>query len=276
MTARGDVDLVLREWMAATAHVFEPDGLHDGVVARVPTIRQRPGWLAGRAARGFGRAGRVSARGMTLVAAATAITVAALVWSLMPGAVVPDASETPAPSTVQPSRPGMGRAEQFFPPFDYVIPEGSRLVPVNGDDHLHMIRWVVGAERGITVASGQEPWAHSPTGHLVLGVEPERVLRRLRELGKLDLGPVTPFELDGIPALATTVDDPEATDIHATNEGLPWRNYFPLREPCRLIVASVDGNVVFITIWARTAEERDAFTPTALEFVNSIDFDFEP
>ena len=63
MTARGDLDLVLSEWMAATAHVVEPEGLHDGVVARVPSIRQRPGWLAGRAARGFGQGGGASSVG---------------------------------------------------------------------------------------------------------------------------------------------------------------------------------------------------------------------
>ena len=102
MTARGDFDLVLGEWMAATAHVAEPEGLHDGVVAEIPSIRQRPAWLAGRAARGFGQGGRASARGLSLVAVVAAITIGGLVWSLMPGSVVPNPSASP-PGVVPPS-----------------------------------------------------------------------------------------------------------------------------------------------------------------------------
>ena len=283
MTARGDLDLVLSEWMAASAHVVEPQGLHDGVVARVPTIRQRPGWLAGRAARGYGRRGRAMGRGTSLLAAAVAITVGGLVWSVMPGAIVPNPSASPGvvvppsmfPSptpSVAPPSPGLGRAEGFVTPFDYVIPAGSGLAPVDGVDHHHMIRWAVGRDHGVTVAASDQPSAHSSTGRFTVEGEPAEVLGRLRNLAGLDYGPVTPVELDGRPALATTIDDRDATDIHVVYDAEPGERYFTLDDPCRLMVASVGGNVVFITIWGKTTEERDSFMPTAMEFVNSIQF----
>ncbi len=42
--------------------------------------------------------------------------------------------------------------------------------------------------------------------------------------------------------------------------------------PSRLIVSEVDGSTIFIVIWARTAQELEAWLPIADEFVESIHF----
>jgi hypothetical protein len=92
----------------------------------------------------------------------------------------------------------------------------------------------------------------------------------------VDLTDITPVALGDRSGLAASIADHAAGDIHLSGglEGLvgPTPDAVGLTDPNRLIVANVDGKVMFVVIWARTAEGLEAFLPTAMEFVDSIHF----
>ena len=185
-----------------------------------------------------------------------------------------------------------GRTAQFVVPFDYEVPAGSGLARSKDDPHAQFAAWVdgeespapsqlyagqsvdSGVERGIVVAAGPEPWAHGSVGRFYLGTDPADVLADLRDTAGIDLDPVTPMQLDGRPAQAAFIRDHAASDIHVKGPitGLTSGPFVILNQPCRLIVSQVNGQVVFVVVWAQTAEGLEAFLPTAMGFVDSIHF----
>ena len=302
MTARNDLDLVLHEWFATTAHEVAPTGLHDNAIERVRASGQQPAWIARLGVPGVSRQGRASA--LVPMGAILAVVALALVWAATFGGTgpSPSGSVTPSPSpslTQEPSPSSEPDAMSFFTaPFDFTIPPGSGLVPAADGPHQHRIAWVVGQEqpspsqayggqapesgvdRGIIVASADRPWAHSDGGRYFLKTAPAGLLSDLADTSGAHLGPITAIDLDGRPALAATVLDYAQNDIHLSGGlgGLigSTPDAFGLGMPCRLIVANVDGQVVFVLAWARTPEDLDGFLPTAAQFVDSMRFTGQP
>ena len=311
MTARDDLDLVLREWFAATAHVVEPLELHEAAVGRIRSARQMPRWLA-RPRGGYPVHDRGLLRPAFLLGVLAALTGAALVAGILPAGFlrqVPDREPAPshsqpqASSTSSPSQPEASRATptdaevpepapSFSQPFDYVIPPGSGLVPAADGPHPNRIAWVVGTEttgedliyggqaegsgvdRGILVATATRPWAHAETGRYYLRTAPADLLEDLTLVSGAAHRPITPVNLGGRPALAMVITQYGQNDIHLVGgiSGFATADTFGLGNPSQLIVADVDGQVVFVTAWAWSESDLDAFLPTANQFVDSIRF----
>lgn len=137
----------------------------------------------------------------------------------------------------------------------------------------------VGA-KGIIVASAEQAWAHGNGGRFNVQTAPPRFIDDLRENGRVPMSVVAQTTLAGYPALTVmllgTGDvGADITDVHVTANtplaGLTGDNVL-LSVPSRLIVADIDGDTVFVLIWARTAADLDAWMPAANEFVESIQF----
>jgi hypothetical protein len=79
--------------------------------------------------------------------------------------------------------------------------------------------------------------------------------------------------VDGRPALIATLPGHSGSDIHVDGQmrGLGG-TYVMVNMPSRLMVSEVDGETVFILIWARTDQELERWLPVADEFVASIHF----
>ena len=86
-------------------------------------------------------------------------------------------------------------------------------------------------------------------------------------------GPSAPFTLASHPALLADIESsPCPFDIHVV-PGLPSENtYVEFPGGSRLILADVQGTVVGVLIWAERPQELEDWRPTAMEFVESIQF----
>ena len=298
MTARDDFDLVLHDWFATTAHEAAPAGLHDGAMGRVRGGRQRPTWVARLGAPA--RTGRQRALVLIPAAAIVALAAMAILWGAAFIGVGPSPSPSPTPSSsAVATTPSAASVEPdgmaaFMLPFDYTIPAGSGLVPAADGGFGHRIAWVVGEEkpkpsqtyggqapgssvdRGIIVAVSERPWAHSDGGRYFLQTAPADLLNDLSGTSGGQLGPITPVDLDGRPAMATTIAAYPQNDIHLTGGlgGLVGDNpdAIGLSNPSRLVVGNVGGQVVLVLAWARTQTDLDDFLPVAAQFVDSIHF----
>jgi hypothetical protein len=186
--------------------------------------------------------------------------------------------------------------EWFLRPFEYAIPAASALRPAADGPHYDAIAWVEGGNfprginedppyggqlpgsggvRGIIVATGEHAWSHGTEGRFFLRPAPAEFIADLRDTAGVDMGPVAEATLDGRPALTTMITGPGGNDIHVDGPitGLTFGHLFVLlTPPTRLIVTEVDGETIFVLIWARTLDDLNAWMPVADEFIASIHF----
>jgi len=200
----------------------------------------------------------------------------------------------------QTDRTPMATAADFLRPFTYAPPADDAFKSV-GEQSREMIAWVLfpdqpgrldpdvaaterqpGASgaKGIIVASAEQAWAHGNGGRFNVQTAPAGFIADLRDIGGVPMRAVADTTLAGYPALtvmllATGVVGADITDVHVTANtslsGLTTDNVV-LNLPARLIVADIDGDTVFVLIWARTTADLDAWMPIANEFVESIRF----
>lgn len=198
--------------------------------------------------------------------------------------------QDPAPET----------AEWFVRPFEYALPAASGLRPVAGGPHRAAIAWVVGPDlpppsddpvdggvlpdyggqrpdsgnvRGVIVASGERAWSHAG-GRFQIDPAPAAFVADLRDRFGVAMGPIVETTLDGRPAVTTVLTGTTGNDIHVDEPmtGLATGPFVLLDNPARLIVTEVDGETVFVLVWARTTADLEAWMPVADGFVDSIHF----
>jgi hypothetical protein len=102
----------------------------------------------------------------------------------------------------------------------------------------------------------------------------EEVFEKLHGLSRW-VGSRTPTTLASYPALVADIDSSTSTcgfDIHVVKGPSIPPNYVPFEGRSRLILADVQGIVVGVQIWAEEPDELDAWLPTAMDFVESIEF----
>jgi len=181
----------------------------------------------------------------------------------------------------------------FFRHFEYAFPVDSAMHASNNADPA-MVAWAGGPDtwdgatldtedgssqphrrqvRGVVIGRGGETWSHGNGGRFMLRTPPAEFLTDLRDTANVPMGPIQQTKLDGRAALTVMLPGTGGTDIHVTGrtQGLGGI-YVRVTMPSRLIVSELDGDTVFVFIWARTAQELDKCVPMADEFVTSIHF----
>ena len=185
-------------------------------------------------------------------------------------------------------------AATFVRPFDYVAPaDGSIRLSLGGRGA--MVAWVSGPDfppepstdgfnagqqpfpsqrRGIIVGSAEAAWGHGGSGRFTLKTDPRAFLTDLRDIAGVQMSDITATTLAGKPALTATLSGVGGTDIHVSGsmQGLTTGNFAMLNNPSRLTVADIDGVTVFVLVWARTAEDLDAWLPEADGFIGTFRF----
>ena len=181
----------------------------------------------------------------------------------------------------------------FFRHFEYAVPVDSDM-RISGNASGEMVAWAGGPDtwegatmdaadgssqphphqvRGVVIGRGGEAWSHGNGGRFLLRTAPAEFLTDLRDTANVPMGPIGRMTLDGSEALTVTLPGTGGTDIHVSGRTLALNGtYVRVTMPSRLIVGEVDGDTVFVFIWARTAEELDRWMPVADEFVASIHF----
>ncbi len=192
--------------------------------------------------------------------------------------------EDPTPKELQP---------RFFRHFEFAIPLDSAM-RISGNASPEMVAWAGGPDtwpvatnetafgwsqphpgqvRGVVIGRGGEAWSHENDGRFMLRTAPAEFLADLRDTANTPMGPIGETTLDGWPALTVMLPGTGGSDIHVTGRmlGLSGTSV-QVTMPSRLIVSEVDGSLIFILTWARTAQELDRWLPLADEFVQSIHF----
>jgi len=192
-------------------------------------------------------------------------------------------------------------AEWFVRPFEYAIPAGSGLRPVADGPHRDVIGWFEGSDvplgpsadpllggvipdfggqrpdsgiaRGVIVGSGEKAWSHAGDRFFISPM-PAAFVADLRDRFGVGMGPIVEASLDGRPAVSTVLTGTGDNDIHVSGPitGLVSQPFVLVINPARLIVTEVDGETIFILIWARTTADLDAWMPVADQFIRSIHF----
>ena len=255
--------------------------LRGPILTATRSERQRRGWRVGHPV----LVHPWLARALLLAAVVTAIAGLGLIGS----------------SALQTDQAQRGTAAEFLRPFTYARPADEAFKSVGGGSR-NMVAWVLLPDRpgrpdpshsatarqpsisgvkGIVVASAGQAWAHGNGGRFNVQRAPSGFIADLRDVGRVPMGAVADTTLAGYPALTvmllgTDVVGADITDVHVTANtplsGLTGDNVL-LNLPSRLIVADIDGETIFILIWARTPDDLVAWLPTAESFVDSIHFD---
>ena len=191
--------------------------------------------------------------------------------------------------------------EWFERPFEYAIPAGSAMRPAADGPHRAVIAWVEGPDvspgpspdplegqtltdygeqrpasgkvRGIIIGSGERAWSHAAS-RFFLNPAPAAFIADLRDRSGVAMGPIVETSLDGRPALTTVLAGTANNDIHVDSPitGFASGPFVLVNDPARLIVTEVDGETIFILIWARTPADLEAWMPVADQFIRSIHF----
>jgi hypothetical protein len=186
-----------------------------------------------------------------------------------------------------------GTAASFVRPFDFVIPTVDRLrLRIEGSG---MVAWTNGPDlsptpspdsvssgrqpspserRGIIVGSADSAWSHGGGGRFMLKTEPHAFLTDLHDNAGVQMSDINEATLGGRPALTVLLSGAGGTDIHVSGgmQGLASGPYALVNLPSRLTVADIDGVTVFVLVWARTADDLDAWLPEADAFIGSFRF----
>ena len=256
-------------------------------LVRVRRTRQQPRWLATLTTSGLARADDRPPATLAVRTFASAVLIGLL---LVVGAVA--IGGLPSQTPVQIVSPM--RADTFIVPFEYDIPAGSALRPVSSWQGRQATAWVEGTDpdsiyggqtqersnqHGIIVASAVGTSTHSCTrdqgqGRRALRSAPADFLSDLQLVAGASMGTVETSSIDGHPALISDIDSEGECadgDVHVAG-GPPLADYIKLSMPARILTADVDGQPIFVVIWARTSEDLASFMPTANAFVDSIHF----
>jgi hypothetical protein len=290
MTMHDDPARLPRVTDAAIAAMFERRsrrgdgaGLRDLILTATTTTAQERRWYP----RNRTRFPRPIAYAFIAALLVLAIVALALIAA---GAFRHDSAPTPTQT-----------AEWFVRPFEYAIPAGSGLRPVADGPHRDVIGWVEdsdgppahsadpllggvtpdfggqrpesGIARGIIVGSGEKAWSHAGD-RFFISPTPAAFIADLRDRSGVAMGPIVETSLDGRPALTTVLAGTASNDIHVDGSitGLNFGPFVLVNNPARLTVTEVDGETIFILIWARTTTDLDAWMPVADRFVDSIHF----
>ena len=287
MTTTSDTDFIVAEWIHTSAPPAAPRGLHEVTLVRVRRTRQQPRWLATLTTSGLARADDRPPATLAVRTFASAVLIGLL---LVVGAVA--IGGLPSQTPVQIVSPM--RADTFIVPFEYDIPAGSALRPVSSWQGRQATAWVEGTDpdsiyggqtqersnqHGIIVASAVGTSTHSCTrdqgqGRRALRSAPADFLSDLQLVAGASMGTVETSSIDGHPALISDIDSEGECadgDVHVAG-GPPLADYIKLSMPARILTADVDGQPIFVVIWARTSEDLASFMPTANAFVDSIHF----
>jgi hypothetical protein len=287
MTMHDDPARLPRVTDAAIAAMFDQrarrgdtSGLRDLILATTTTTAQERRWYP------QGRALVPRPLAFAFIAALLALAVVALAL-LGSGAIRQD----PGPKAT---------TEWFERPFEYAIPAGSGLRLAADGPRRAVIAWIVGPHlpppsndpvqggvvpdfggqrpdsgdvRGVIVASGERAWSHAGDRYF-LDPAPAAFIADLRDRSGVAMGPIVETSLDGRPALTTVLTGTGENDIHVDGPttGLVSGPFVLVNNPARLTVTEVDGETIFLLIWARTTTDLDAWMPVADSFVDSIHF----
>jgi hypothetical protein len=289
MTATFEFDRLLESVLAADGPQTVPATVVEAALTQSRTLKQRrprvsvldrQAWPAGRRALPSGSRPIPSAlvRVLLMALIATALIALGVVGSAL-------LREDPVPKQLN---------SRFFRDFEYAIPVESTM-RVSAISRLEMVAWVDGPDlwpiatgeegaggggepqpgqvRGVVIGSGGEAWSHGNGGRFMLRTAPAEFLTDLRDTAHTPMGPIEQTTLDGSPALTVMLPGTGGSDIHVTGRMLGLSGtYVQVTMPSRLIVSEVDGDTIFVLIWARTAQVLEAWLPVADEFVESIHF----
>ena len=165
-----------------------------------------------------------------------------------------------------------GASLEFAVPFDHANPSDSGLTLEMATRRQYRFE---APTRGIVMfALGPDAYAHYCEAREAATGTPEQVLESLRRLTG-GVGASAPMTLTSYPALATDINATSCLDIHVRQGPSLEENYVKFHEPSRLILADVQGVLVGVQIWAGQPDELEAWLPTAMEFVESIEFSNE-
>jgi hypothetical protein len=286
MTATFDFDRLLESVLDAGGAQVVPQTVVDAAVATARHTDQRRPHVAVLDRRAWPGRGLAN-RSIPMLPGLTRVLLLALLASALVALGVVGAAllrEDRTPKELQ---------STFFRHFEYRIPVNSAM-HVSGNAAPEMVAWAGGADtwdaatsdiadgssqphprqvRGVVIGRGGETWSHGNGGRFMLRTAPADFLRDLRDIANTSMGPIQQTTLDGRPALAVMLPGTSGSDIHVTGrmQGLSG-TYVRVTMPSRLIVSELDGDTVFVFIWARTTEELDTWMPVANEFVGSIHF----
>ena len=266
-------DAAIREMFDRRARQAGTEDLRPLILAATAGERQRHGWQSALRS--------IFPSGPARVLVLALITIAAVAGAVVGAAALRDDLEPRA------------TAATFVRPFDFVMPAAGELRSrVDGNQ---MVAWTSGPDlspppspdgvsggrqpspaerRGIIVGSAEAAWSHGGGGRFMLKTEPNAFLTDLRDIAGVQMSDITGATLGGRPALTAFLSGAGGTDIHVSGslQGLSVGNYAMVNIPSRLTVADIDGVTVFVLVWARTAEDLDAWLPDADGFIGTFRF----
>jgi hypothetical protein len=147
MNPNGTFGQDLERWLADEAPTRGPIGLHDAIIERARTMRQRPGWIV--SLRGLAFPGRVGSMGRPGVRVAYLLVVLGITCALVVGAIAAGGLRSqparPVPSTAMPTH---GPAATSIPvPQAIALDPGTYYLPNPGNDPSLCLRGCAGYER---------------------------------------------------------------------------------------------------------------------------------
>lgn len=164
------------------------------------------------------------------------------------------------------------RAARFDTPFDYAIPAASGLRLEVAASAVYRFE---ATNRGVVVfAVRSDAQAHSCAPRTNVIGTPEQVMENLRRLSS-SVGAGATTTLASYPAVFARIDPSTAEcyfDIHLVPGLSSATKVVAFDRPSRLILADVNGVVVGVLVWTEQPDELDAWLPTAMEFVETIEF----
>ncbi|MGZ8721969.1 MAG: hypothetical protein ACXWXH_10955 [Aeromicrobium sp.] len=195
---------------------------------------------------------------------------------------------TPSPTTDLAPRATPPIASAFGTVFSYVPPRADAVRWVTpsagqfGFEDPHATSRVT--RRGVVVASMDHAWVHDcETGDRApIRTAPADLLEDLSAIGRFAYGEPRQISIDGRAAIEArrTLSERSAecqADLHIDplTQGL-GNSYITLWPTANSILVDVAGRTFLIEIWANTDQDLEAWLPTAMDFVNSIQFTAQP
>ena len=128
--------------------------------------------------------------------------------------------------------------------------------------------------RGVVIADVTDTKLHGMEGE-ALGNDPPTFMLTLNDSEWWDVGDITGLMVDNGSALQGRLHQRVEWFSHLDTVDAEG-TFIELVHPSQLIVTKVGDTLVLIQIWAGTHAELDAWIPTAMTFVDDIEFTTEP
>lgn len=270
MTAKRDPDAIVRAWIDAGPHDL-PDASRYAISTTARTLPQR-------------RPRSVLPIALGGLAVAAAVIAVAVLASL------------PRPTPITDGSTTLGAMSGSLA-ITYAVPEGLELSvddgyasPAEGDTPRAIVGFTQGGvgaygwgllresvdqeaytpgARGVVIADVTDMKLHGMRG-AELGNDAATFLEVMHDSEWWDLRDVSETTVDGRPAFQGRPVMVEVWWTHLdTSESSG--TLIELRHPSQVIVTEVGDTLLMIQIWAGTEEQLDAWIPTAMEFVDSIE-----